>query len=282
MSADIAGKSAALPFGKLIIGAALVGLFVLAGALSLVWTPYDPAMIDIADRLLAPQPAHPLGTDHLGRDVLSLLMAGARSSIIVAFLAVSIGVIVGSTLGLAAAAYGGAGAEAILRVNDILFAFPALILAVLISAAYGPGAYAAIIAVGVFNIPVFARLVRGAALPLWQSGFTLAARAAGKSRTRISIEHIAPNIVDIVAVQTTIQFSLAILAEAGLSFVGLGVQPPAPSWGRMLAESQTLILTAPWLAIFPGLAIFLFVLGLNLTSEALRARLGRPQRVLAS
>lgn len=157
-----------------------------------------------------------------------------------------------------------------MRGNDLVFAFPALLIAIMITAVYGPGAINAIIAIGIFNIPVFARLSRGAALSLWKRDFVLAARAAGKGASRISLEHILPNITNLLIVQGTIQFSLGILAEAGLSFVGLGAQPPIPSWGRMLSDSQTLIMTEPQLAIFPGLAIVLTVLGLNLLGDGLR------------
>ena len=159
-----------------------------------------------------------------------------------------------------------------MRAGDLIFAFPAIILAILIAAVFGPGSTNAIVAIGVFNIPVFARLSRGAALPLWSKEYVMAARVAGKNRIQISLEHILPNIGHLLIVQGTVQFSIAILAEAGLSYVGLGAQPPTPSWGRMLAESQTLISFAPWLALFPGLAIFSFVLGLNLLGDGLRQR----------
>jgi peptide/nickel transport system permease protein len=259
-------------------GVALTGAFLAAALVSFVWTPHDAAALDISTRLAPPSLSHWLGTDPLGRDVLSMLMIGARVSILVAFFAVGIGMTLGVPAGLAAAAYGGPSDEAVMRIGDLVFAFPALILAILIAAVFGPGTYTVVIAVGVFNVPVFARLARGASLPFWKSGFILAARAAGKSRARIAFEHILPNIAPVLIVQGTIQFSLAILAEAGLSYVGLGVQPPFPSWGRLLAESQTLGAVAPWLTIFPGLAIFLFVLGLNLLGDGVRERLDRRQR----
>jgi peptide/nickel transport system permease protein len=157
-----------------------------------------------------------------------------------------------------------------MRANDLVFAFPALLIAILITAVFGPSATNAIIAIGIFNIPVFARLTRAAALTLWTREFVMAARAAGKGSARISVEHILPNVTNLLIVQGTIQFSLGILAEAGLSYVGLGAQPPTPSWGRMLAESQTMFGFAPWLALFPGLAIVLTVLGLNLMGDGLR------------
>jgi peptide/nickel transport system permease protein len=157
-----------------------------------------------------------------------------------------------------------------MRGNDLVFAFPSLVIAILITAVFGASAINAIIAIGIFNIPVFARLSRGAALSLWSRDFILAARVAGKGRLRISLEHILPNIASLMIVQGTIQFSLGILAEAALSYVGLGAQPPVPSWGRMLADAQTMVALAPGMALFPGLAIFLTVLGLNLLGDGLR------------
>jgi peptide/nickel transport system permease protein len=255
----------------LAIGAALAGLFALAALVSFVWTPYEVASLAIGERLQPPSAAHWFGTDHFGRDVFSMIMVGARVSIAVAVLAVGIGIAFGVPLGLAAAALRGSWLdETIMRGNDLVFAFPALLIAIMITAVFGPSAVNAIIAIGIFNIPVFARLVRGAALSLWTRDFVLAARVAGKGRIRISLEHILPNVANLLIVQGTIQFSLGILAEAGLSYVGLGAQPPTPSWGRMLAESQTMIAFAPWLALFPGLAIVLTVLGLNLMGDGLR------------
>ncbi len=253
------------------VGAALTGLFLSLAALSFLWTPHDVAALAIADRLKPPSAAHWFGTDQLGRDVFSMVMVGARTSIAVALLAVGIGVGLGTPLGLAAAAgRGGWLDEVVMRVNDLVFAFPALLIAILITAVFGPGAVNAIVAIGVFNVPVFARLTRGAALTLWTRDFALAARVAGKGRARISAEHILPNLTSLLLVQATIQFSLGVLAEAGLSYVGLGAQPPTPSWGRMLAEAQTLVSLAPHVALFPGLAIVLTVLGLNLMGDGLR------------
>ena len=262
---------------SLAIGAGLAALFILSALVSLFWTPYDVTAIDAGGRLEAPSPAHWLGTNHLGRDVLSMIMGGAQTSIAVAFFAVGIGAGIGVPLGLAAAARGGLMDDVIMRAGDLVFAFPAIILAILIAAVFGPSALNAVIAIGVFNIPVFARLARAGALPLWASGYVLSARTAGKSMAGISVDHILPNIAHLLIVQATVQFSMGVLAEAGLSYVGLGVQPPAPSWGRMLAESQTMVGFAPWLALFPGLAIFLFVFGINLAGDGLRHYLD-PQR----
>ena len=256
---------------QLWIGAGLSGFFCLAGLLSLVWTPYDVTVLDIGNKLAPPSAEHLLGTDHLGRDMLSMIMAGARTSIAVALVAVGIGIGLGVPLGLwAAARQGSLTDEIVMRGNDLVFAFPSLVIAILITAVFGPSAVNAIIAIGIFNIPVFARVARGAALTLWTQDFILAARVAGKKSARISVEHILPNIANLLIVQGTIQFSLGILAEAGLSYVGLGTQPPTPSWGRMLADAQTFFYGNPSLAILPGLAIVLTVLGLNLMGDGLR------------
>jgi peptide/nickel transport system permease protein len=183
---------------------------------------------------------------------------------------VGIGAGFGVPLGALAAARRGWVDELVMRFNDFAFAFPALLSAVMITALLGPGAVNSIIAIGIFNVPVFARLTRGAALVVWKRDYILAARVAGKGATRISVEHVLPNVMSVLIVQVTIQFALAILAEAGLSYLGLGTQPPQPSWGKMLNEAQTLLFLAPQLAIFPGLAIALTVLGLNLFGDGLR------------
>ena len=265
---------------NLILGGALSSLFVLAALLSFVWTPFDHAAIDVPSKLQTPNGIHWLGTDHFGRDILSMIMVGARTSIAVALIAVGIGMGLGVPLGLAAAARkGGWMDELIMRGNDLIFAFPSLVIAILITAVFGAGAVNAIIAIGIFNIPVFARITRGAALSLWEREFILAARVAGKSATRISAEHILPNVTNLLIVQGTIQFSLGILAEAGLSYVGLGAQPPTPSWGRMLADAQTMVSFAPHLALIPGCAIILTVLGLNLMGDGLRDYLDPRLRI---
>ena len=253
------------------LGFAVTAVFILAALLSLIWTPYDATALAVSDKLKAPSGVHWFGTDHFGRDIFSMIMVGARTSIAVAFVAVGIGIAAGVPLGLwAAAKQGSLVDEIIMRANDLVFAFPALLIAILITAVFGPSAINAIIAIGIFNIPVFARLARGAALTLWTREYIFAARVAGKGAVRISAEHILPNIMNLLIVQGTIQFSLGILADAALSYVGLGAQPPTPSWGRMLADAQTMISLAPHMALFPGAAIVLTVLGLNLMGDGLR------------
>jgi len=262
---------------SLAIGLAITLLVSGMALLSFVWTPYDATAIDIAAKLQGPSAAHWLGTDHFGRDILSMIMVGSRNSIAVALVAVGIGTGIGIPLGLLAAMHGGWPDEMLMRFNDLVFAFPALITAIMITAVFGPGAFNAIVAIGIFNIPVFARVARGAALSVWSRQFILAARALGKSENRIVTDHVLPNIADLLIVQATIQFALGILAEAGLSYLGLGAPPPDPSWGRMLFEAQTMIGIAPHMALFPGLAIVVTVLGLNLLGDGLRDALD-PRR----
>lgn len=256
---------------SLILGLCLTLLFVLAALISFIWTPHEVEALNIAAKLQKPGTAHLLGTDHFGRDILSMLMVGARTSIAVAIVAVGIGIGLGVPLGLLAAARHSSWMDdLVMRGNDLVFAFPSLVIAILITAVFGPSAFNAILAIGIFNIPVFARVTRGGALSVWTQDYILAARVVGKSQLHISLEHILPNIANLLIVQGTIQFSLGILAEAGLSYVGLGAQPPLPSWGRMLADSQTMISFAPHQAIFPGLAIIATVMGLNLIGDGLR------------
>jgi peptide/nickel transport system permease protein len=252
------------------IGALLVLLLSAAALLSLVWSPYPPADIDIANKLAAPSAAHWLGTDSLGRDIASQLLVGAQNSIVVGVVAVGIGVLLGVAIGCLAAARRGWIEEIVMRASDFAFAFPALLTAIMLTAIYGPGLLTSIIAIGIFNIPVFARLARAAANSVWSRDYVLAARAAGKGAWHITTDHVLPNIANVLIVQMTIQFALAILAEAALSYLGLGTQPPQPSWGRMLNEAQTMMFQAPLLAVYPGVAIALAVLGLNLLGDGLR------------
>ena len=255
---------------SLAAGGAITLVLVAVALVSLVWTPYAVTEINVPMKLKPPSAAHWLGTDQFGRDVLSMMMLGAQNSIAVSLIAVGIGAGLGVPLGALAAARRGWIEEAVMRFNDFAFAFPALLSAVMITALLGPGAINSIIAIGIFNVPVFARVTRGASLSLWKREFVMAARVAGKGATRITVEHILPNVASILIVQMTIQFALAILAEAGLSYLGLGTQPPNPSWGKMLNEAQTFMYLAPQLAIFPGAAIALTVLGLNLLGDGLR------------
>jgi peptide/nickel transport system permease protein len=252
------------------IGGALVALLIATALLSFLWTPYSAEELDIPNKLQLPSAAHWLGTDSLGRDIVSLLIVGARNSIAVGVIAVGIGISFGVALGLLAAARRGWVEELVMRFSDFAFAFPALLSAIMLTAVYGPGLVTSIVAIGIFNVPVFARITRAAANGVWTREFVLAARACGKGAWSISWHHVLPNIAAVLIVQATIQFAVAILAEAALSYLGLGTQPPQPSWGRMLNEAQQMLFQAPQLAVYPGVAIALAVLGLNLMGDGLR------------
>jgi len=253
-----------------IIGAVLVGLVVGIAALSMIWTPHDPTAMKISDRFAAPSPAHWLGTDQLGRDVVSQLMAAARNSMTVALVAVLLGGSIGVALGLLASAIGGWVEDGVMRLADLGFAFPALLFAIMLAAVFGPSLSNAVLAIAFINIPIFARVTRGSANQIWTLDYVAASRAAGMSKFVISRDHILPNIAAAIIVQATIEFAVAILAEAALSYLGLGAQPPASSWGRMLSEAQTLMYLAPHLAIYPGLCIITAVLGFGLLGDGLR------------
>ncbi len=262
--------SRALRHPSFVIGALLCAVLAGAALLSLVWSPYAPAEIDIPKKLQPPTMSHWLGTDSLGRDIASQLLVGAQNSIVVGVIAVGIGLLAGVALGCLASAKRGWVEELVMRASDFTFAFPALLSAIMLTAIYGPGLVMSIVAIGIFNIPVFARITRGAANAVWAREYVLAARAAGKGAFGITRDHVLPNIANQLIVQATISFATAILAEAALSYLGLGTQPPQPSWGRMLNEAQTQMFQAPLLAVYPGVAIMLSVLGLNLMGDGLR------------
>jgi peptide/nickel transport system permease protein len=262
--------SRALRHRSFMIGGVLTLLLLLAAGVSYVWTPWPPLEMDMANKLQGPTAAHWLGTDAYGRDVASLLLIGARASILVGVIAVGIGLVVGTALGLLAAARRGWVEEAVMRLADFTLAFPAILSAIMLTAVFGAGITNAIIAIGIYNIPMFARIARGSANAVWSREYIAAARACGKGRLAITMQHVLPNISAALIVQITIRFAIAILAEAALSYLGLGTQPPQPSWGRMLSEAQTLMFQQPLLAVFPGMAIALAVLGLNLLGDGLR------------
>lgn len=267
---------------NMIIGAVLVGLVLGAALLSLFWTPHPYAELNVTRKFAGPSAEHWLGTDQLGRDLLSQLMVAAGNSMRVAVLAVAVGCSIGTCLGLLASARGGWTEEVVMRVCDLGFAFPALLFAIMLAAAFGPSLTMVVIAISFINIPIFARVARASANQVWRREYVFAARAAGLSGFAISRDHILPNIAAPIIVQATIEFAVAILTEAALSYLGLGAQPPSPSWGRMLAEAQTLMYLAPQLAIWPGLCIFAAVLGFGLLGDGLRdmtdPRLSRERR----
>jgi peptide/nickel transport system permease protein len=252
-----------------------IGFFILLAILataflSFGYTPYDPNRMSLSKRFQSPNAYHWLGTDQYGRDILSRVMKGAVNSIIVGLVAVTIGISFGIFLGSLAAFYKKWVDETIMRISDVLYGFPAILSAILITSILGPGIVNSMIAIGIFNIPVFARLTRATSLALWERDYVTSAKAIGRSNLGIVLNYILPNIRSSLIVQGTVQFAIAILAEAGLSYLGLGTQPPHASWGRMLQEAQTFMGTSPWLAIFPGCAIALAVLGFNLLGDGLR------------
>jgi len=258
------------PYARLYAGAAITACIVGLALLSLVWTPAPPSKMRIALKLKPPLEAGLAGTDQFGRDLFSQLMVGAWNSLSIAVAAIVIGVVFGVALGAMAAARRGLIEEIIMRFADVVFAFPAIISAIMIAALIGSGATTAILAIGLFNIPVFIRVSRALAQRVWANDYCLAAQAAGKGSLRITTDHVLPNIAGGIAIQATVQIGLAILVEAGLSFLGLSLAPPAPSWGRMLSDAQTYLSQAPWMAIAPGVAVAIAVLGFNLLGDGLR------------
>jgi peptide/nickel transport system permease protein len=260
----------ALKHPSFVVGSAVLVLLVVSAVVSMFWSPYPVGDIDIPNKLAASSAQHWFGTDSLGRDIASLLLVGSQNSLLVGFIAVGIGLGAGVPLGLLASAKRGWVEEVVMRAADFTFAFPALLSAILLTSIYGPGLVVSITAIGIFNIPVFARITRGAANSVWSRDYTLAARAAGKTKWAITWEHVLPKIASVLIVQASVQFAIAILAEAALSYLGLGTQAPQPSWGRMLNEAQSQMFQAPMLAVYPGMAIALAVLGLNLMGDGLR------------
>ncbi len=263
---------------NLLAGSGLIGLFLVMALISLVYTPYPPTRQDIGAQLAPATIAHPLGTDSFGRDTLSRLMVGARHTLTVAVFAVAIGALMGTGLGMIAGWFSGFIDEAVMRTVDFIMGFPILLFAILIAAVFGPGMRNSLIAIGLANIPVFARLVRGNLLGLKEREFVVSARACGAGGGRILLVHLLPNLLSPLVIQVTLSLGTAILADAGLSYLGLGIQPPHPSWGRMVYAAQSFLTLDPWLAVYPGLAIALTILGFNLLGDGLRDRLD-PRRI---
>lgn len=257
------------PSGR--IGLVIIGLYLLAAILgTLGLTPHDPLKLFAIDRLKAPSGTYWFGTDLLGRDAFSRLMVGIRQSMLIAFASVAIATVAGTIIGLLSAWWGGIWDGIFMRVMDVLLAFPAILLALLIIAIVGPGTMTSVAAIAIVYTPIFARVVRGPALSLKQRDFVDAARTFGSSQGYVLTRHLLLNLVAPLAVQVTLALAWALLTEAGLSFLGLGTQPPTPSLGLMLAESRNLMTHAPWLMIFPAVTIMLGILGFNLTGDALR------------
>jgi peptide/nickel transport system permease protein len=252
------------------LGAAITVLLVLTAAASFMWTPTDPLAMSIAARLEGPSAAHPFGTDHFGRDILSRVIAGTHTSIAVGVIAVGIGAVVGMLIGILSGYVGGWLDEALMRLIDAVQGFPAILSALLFTAVFAPGIAISMVAIGIAFVPVFARLTRGSFLELRAREFVLAAQALGASDRRVVACHVLPNTLPPLIIQATTSFPVAVLAEAALAYLGLGTQPPYPSWGLMLKDAQNFLSMSPWFALFPGGAIALTVLGLNLLGDGLR------------
>ncbi|MDN5765710.1 MAG: ABC transporter permease [Humibacillus sp.] len=257
---------------NLLVGASLVLLIVGMAIVSFFWTPHDPTLVNAATRLQKPSGDYWFGTDKFGRDVFSQVMVGARTTLFVGFVAVGVATAIGVPLGVLGGMVSRGPGEVLMRGNDLLLAFPALLLAIMFAAVYGASTLVAMIAIGIATIPSFARLIRSGTLQVMGTEYVLAARAAGRSPFAIGARHVLPNVSSLVIVQASVSFAIAVLAEAALSFLGFGTPPPTPSWGRMLQESQEMLWSAPRLAVFPGVAIAVAVLGFNLLGDGLRDR----------
>jgi peptide/nickel transport system permease protein len=250
-----------------ILGLGIICLNVVLAIFAASLSPSDPYNMDLSNRLLAPSSSHAFGTDQLGRDILSRVIWGSRISFEIGAVVVLVSVGIGVALGLVSGYAGGWIDEALMRITDIFLAFPALVLAIFIEGAIGPGLTNAILAISIVSWPTYARLVRGSAMSIKENEFIEAARAAGEGRTRIVFRHIFPNLLSPVTVQSTLDMGGAVLTAAGLSFIGFGVQPPTAEWGAMVSNGRDFIAFAWWMTAFPGLAIFLFVLGFNLLGD---------------
>ncbi|GAA1694296.1 ABC transporter permease [Streptomyces yatensis] len=258
--------------GSLLVGGLIVVVVLGMALLSFVWTPHDPTLVNPAARLAKPSSEYWFGTDKFGRDVFSQIMMGSRTTLFVGFVAVGVAALVGVPLGIVAGMAPGWCGELLMRGNDLILAFPALLLTIMFSAVYGAGTLVAMVAIGIASIPHFARLIRGGTLQVMRTEYVIAARAAGRGPFAIALRHVLPNVSGLVIVQASVGFAIAVLAEAALSFLGFGTPPPTPSWGRMLQESQEMLSIAPRLAVFPGIAIAVAVLGFNLLGDGLRDR----------
>ncbi len=252
------------------LGLALIALFVAVAIFAPLLTPYDPVAQSWTSVRKAPSMLHWFGTDDLGRDILVRVMFGARASLMAGVISVGIALTIGVPLGLAAGYLGGFTDALISRITDAMLACPFLILAIALAAFLGPSLGNAMIAIGITTTPIFVRLTRGQVMTVKVEEYVEAARAVGNPRWRIALVHILPNILPALLVQATLSVAAAIIAEAALSFLGLGQQPPAPSWGSMLNSAQRFLVNAPWMAVWPGLAIFLTVLSFNLVGDGLR------------
>ncbi len=255
-----------------VVGLALILLYIVIIIIAQFWLPFDPLQMDTVNMLQPPslKTGHLLGTDEFGRDILSRIMKGAGISLLIAAAATAIGAVVGTFMGIWSGFLGGAWDNWIMRLADILFAFPSLLLAIFVMAILGEHTYNVIIAIGIVYIPQFARIARAAVLSVKSNEFIRASFSSGANKSYVLSRHLLPNIMMPIIVQSSLSLSVAILLESALSFLGMGVQPPHPSWGNMLSSARKVMMLAPWTAIYPGLAIMLLVLGFNLLGDGLR------------
>jgi peptide/nickel transport system permease protein len=251
-------------------GFLIILFFVFIAIFADLIAPYDPYEQSLYDRLQPPSGKHLFGTDDLGRDILSRIIYGARISLAIGIISVALALGVGASAGLVSAYYGGIIDTLLMRLFDVMLAFPTILLAIAIMAALGPDLKNAMIAVGIVNIPTFARIVRASALVIKEQEYVMAAQALGQSSFKIIFRHILPNIVGPITVQASLSYGGSILSAAGLGFLGMGAQPPTPEWGAMLSQARSFIISAPWTVTFPGIAIFLSVLGFNILGDGLR------------
>lgn len=255
---------------QLVLGLILSALIVSMTMLSYVWTPYNPLAIDVENRLQPPSPTHLFGTDNLGRDLLSVVMVGGQNSLYITLVATTIGLVFGTALGLAAAGAPARWGAVIARISDIGIALPSVLIALVLATTLGPGSLSTIVAISAWFVPVTARVVIGPARQVLALEFIEAAASHGRGRVAILIRHVVPNIAPLLIVQASIMFGAGILIEASLSFLGVGAQPPTPSWGRLLNEAQPLLQVVPHFALLPGLVIVIAILGFNLLGDGLR------------
>ena len=265
-------------YGLLLIGSFLVSCILIAAVFANWIAPHSPYELDVAVMLQGPSPAHWLGTDELGRDVFSRTIHAARISVEVALIAVGVGLLGGTVIGIVAAYFGGLIDMMLMRLMELLFSFPAILLAVVLMASLGTNILNAMIAIGIIFIPGFSRLARAATQSVLRQQYIEAARAIGMSDGRILVREILPNVVTPLLVEAAVAFAYAVLLESALSFLGLGAQPPEPSWGNMLNTGRGFMAQAPWLGIVPGIAMFLCVLGFNLLGDGLRDFFDPPLR----
>lgn len=267
-----------LPPLNLLLGGFLVGLTVVAALVSFLWLPFDPNRMNFAAQFAPPSSTHLFGTDHFGRDLFSRVLVGARATLYVGFIAVGIALSLGATLGALAGWIGGAVDEVLMRLVDVLYAFPAILMALLLATIYSPGTLTAMTAIGIATVPIFARLMRAGVLSLRERDYVEAGRALGASSGRLLWRHVLPGTLSPIVVQASLSLAVAILAEAALSYLGLGTPPDVPSWGNMLREAQGFMFLSPWPALAPGLAIVLTVLGWSLLGDGLRDRFDPTSR----